>query len=482
MDVGGRLHAGAPAQVGRDHVRLHRTRAEQGDVDDQVLPPGGLELLQQLALAGRFDLETAQGVRTTDQFERLEVVERDAVQVDLLAGGTGDLVEGVPHRREHAHPQDVELEVAQHLDVVLVGLDHAVTVRAAFQGNPFDQVVAGEHDAAGVQRDVPREPRDPLGDRDQQLHLLELQVDALQFGQVVDRLTEVARRDVRERLRDGAHFHLGQAQRFAYLADRRARPVGVDHRDARRALLAVAAQDHVVDVLAAGRFDVDVDVGQILAHRVHEALERQVVAQRVDVGDADQVAHERTGGAATARGPDAHGLHVGDDLGDGEEVRREPHAPDHRELVVQAFTQGFGLGHATVVDATPAAFGQQGFGAASLGRREVREVDAPQPQIERAAFGDLEGRVTEVGTFSEQRTQVGGWLEPPFGVGARDVGVSDRHDAAHALQRVGDERVGGLEVADRIGGYRPDVDAFGEAQHRPDLGVGAAFAAGARRR
>ena len=153
---------------------------------------------------------------------------------------------------------------------------------------------------------------------------------------------------------------LGQPERLADLADRRARAVRVDHGDAGGALFAVAGQDHVVDVLAPGRFDVDVDVGQILAHRVHEPLERQVVAQGVDVGDAGEVAHERPGGAAPARGPDAHGLHVGDDLGHGQEVRREPHAPDHRELVVQALAQGLGLGHAPFVDASPASLGQQG--------------------------------------------------------------------------------------------------------------------------
>ena len=40
------------AQERGDHVGLHRTGPEQRDVDDQVLPPGGLELLEQLPLAG----------------------------------------------------------------------------------------------------------------------------------------------------------------------------------------------------------------------------------------------------------------------------------------------------------------------------------------------------------------------------------------------------------------------------------------------
>ena len=70
VDVDRRLHAQPPAQVRRDHVGLHRPGTEQRDVDDQVLPPGGLELLEQLALAGRLDLEAAERVGGADQLER----------------------------------------------------------------------------------------------------------------------------------------------------------------------------------------------------------------------------------------------------------------------------------------------------------------------------------------------------------------------------------------------------------------------------
>ena len=60
--------------------------------------------------------------------------------------------------REHPHAQDVELQVPQQLDVVLVGLDHPVAVRAALERHAFDQIVARQHDPARVQRDVSREP------------------------------------------------------------------------------------------------------------------------------------------------------------------------------------------------------------------------------------------------------------------------------------------------------------------------------------
>ena len=261
------------------------------------------------------------------------------LEVDLLPGGAGDLVDRVAHRREHPHAQDVELEIAEQLDVVLVGLDHAVPVGAALQRHPAYEVVAREHDPAGVQRDVPREPVEPLGHPEQQIELSHRQLEALQLGQLGEALPQVPGRDVREGLGHDANLGLGQAERLADLAHRRARPVGVDHRHARGALVPVAREDHVVDVLAAGGLDVDIDVGRLAAHRVHEPLEREVVVQRIDVGDAGEVAHERAGGASPASREDAHRLDVGHDVGHRQEVGRVAHPADHRELQVQPLAQ-----------------------------------------------------------------------------------------------------------------------------------------------
>ena len=57
-------------------------------------------------------------------------------------------------------------------------------------------------------------------------------------------------------------------------------------------MLAVAGDDQVVDVLAPVGLDVEVDVGQLVAVGVHEALERQPVRDRIDVADPQREAHE----------------------------------------------------------------------------------------------------------------------------------------------------------------------------------------------
>ena len=228
-------------------------------------------------------------IRGTDQLESARVVQSDAVEVYLLARRSSDLIECVAHGREHPNAEDVELQVAEQLDVVFVGLDHPVTVRASFQRNTLDQVVRCEHDPARVQRDVSGEPVESFGHTEQELELLELQVDALELGKAVHGLAQVPRRYVRKGRRDHPDLDLGKAKRFANLTQCRTRAESVDHRNASGPLGSVPRQDHVVDVFATRGFHVDVDVGQLVAHRVQEPLERQVVPQGVDVGDAGEV-------------------------------------------------------------------------------------------------------------------------------------------------------------------------------------------------
>jgi hypothetical protein len=58
---------------------------------------------------------------------------------------------------------------------------------------------------------------------------------------------------------------------------------------------------HVLDDLAAPLLaEVHVDVGHRDAFRIQEALEQQVELERADIGDAERVGDERTGGRAAA--------------------------------------------------------------------------------------------------------------------------------------------------------------------------------------
>ena len=261
----------------------------------------------------------------------------------------------------------------------------------------------------------------------------------------------------------------GRPSALPDLADGAAGAVRVDHRHARAAILAVPGQDHVVHVLAPRRLHVDVDVGKLVAHRVHEPLERQVVADGVDVGDAGQVADERPGRRAAARAPDPHGSDVGHDVGDRQEVRRVAHRLDHRELVVEPVADLAGWLRAAFLHPPPAPFGEHRPGAAAGRHGELGEVDAADPQIELAPLGDPQRRVAQVRALGEQHPHLPRRLQPSLVVAASDVVLGERNDLAHALERVGQERVLRHQVPHGVRGHAGQPDMVEEPYQPPDL-------------
>ena len=106
-----------------------------------------------------------------DQREGLLVVERHlrlVVEVDLDAVDPLDLGDRVRHRRLHPDAEHVELEQAEVLDVVLVELAHREPGEAGLDRGPVEQRGVGEQHPAGVHRDVPGQPVEPLGEPEEQ--------------------------------------------------------------------------------------------------------------------------------------------------------------------------------------------------------------------------------------------------------------------------------------------------------------------------
>ena len=103
-------------------------------------------------------------------------------------------------------------------------------------------------------------------------------------------------------LGDLVDFALRQPQRFADVPDGAGVAVLDEGADHRRALGRVGLEDvaeHLVARLAA---EVEVDVGYVAERAVfaEEALDREVVLDRVDAGESEQVADQRADGGAAA--------------------------------------------------------------------------------------------------------------------------------------------------------------------------------------
>ena len=188
-----------------------------------------------------------------------------------------------------------------------------------------------------MHRDVPGQPVEPFGDPEQAGQLRDREVAGAQFGQVGQRPADAAGPDVAEGLGDRVDLVRRQPERGGGVPDRAARPVGLHHRDAAAALLAVALDDRPVRLDPPRGFDVQVDVRQAPAPLRQEPLHDQVMFERVDAGDADQVIDQAARAGAADRAADAAAADERSHVGHGEEVGGEPGPGDDAELVVEAF-------------------------------------------------------------------------------------------------------------------------------------------------
>ena len=132
------------------------------------------------------------------------------------------------------------------------------------------------------------------------------------------------------------------------VADDHLRAEGAEGDDVGDAVFAVFVADVVDHFVAAAHAEIDVEVGRGDALEVEHPLEEQAEAERVDVGDLEDVGDD-TACAGTTTGADGDALLAGpvDEVPDDEEVIDEAGAGDDGELVFELFAValvGFGGG------------------------------------------------------------------------------------------------------------------------------------------
>ena len=108
-------------------------------------------------------------------------------------------------------------------------------------------------------------------------------------------------------------------------------------------LVAVLLRDPVEYVRTPVIVEVHVDIRHGDTVGVEEALEEEVIADGVDVGDAEAVGYGRSCGRSTPRAhEDAHITGGSDEVLHDEEVPREAHAGDDAQLKVDTLTHLLG--------------------------------------------------------------------------------------------------------------------------------------------
>ena len=171
------------------------------------------------------------------------------------------------------------------------------------------------------------------------------------------------------------------AQHAADVADRGPGEHRAEGDDLGDVVLAVLAPDVGDDLLAPAVLEVDVDVGHRHPVGVEEALERELVEDRVDRRDAQRVGHDRARRAPPAGRLDALLAGERDEVGDDQEVARVAHREDDAELVVEPRLELRGDRPVAALEAALALGAQPRLGGEAVRDREVRDAQLAERQV-----------------------------------------------------------------------------------------------------
>ncbi len=282
-------------QVGMNHVALNRPRPHDGDFDHQVKEIHWFESRQHAHLRPRFDLEYADGFGLADHVISRRVLgwNRGDGQDRLITVFRHQL-ESSPQGAEHAQRQHVDLEQAHRIQIVLVPLDDgAVRHGGLFHRHQGVQGMMRNDEAADMLRQVARHAFD-LAD---QAHEIDEQCAVegeAHRGETLPQLFRLIPPGMG--LGQGIELVQRQAQRLAYIAHGAAAAIS-DHGSGDGGPLAAIFFVDVLDhFFAALVLEVDIDVRRLGTLFRDEALEQEVDAIRIDLGDAQGVAHHRVRG------------------------------------------------------------------------------------------------------------------------------------------------------------------------------------------
>jgi hypothetical protein len=407
------LLAGAAAQVRVHHPARDRPGPHDRHLDDEVVERRGTQARQHRHLRAALDLEDAERVGAPDHRVGRLVLRGQRRERQVGAARLPHEVEAPVQVRQRAETEQVDLEEAQRLDVVLVPLDDGAPLhRRVLDGHEVVHGSLAEQEAARVDREVPRHPLDLVREPQQvaveRRPRVEARVGERRFAGDVS--------VVRQELRDAVERRLRDAERAADVAHRGAAAVADDVGDHRRAVASVLRVDVLDHLLAARVLDVEVDVGRLRALDREEALEEQVDPHGVDGRDPQAPAHGRVRRRAASLAEDPALRAEADDLVHRQEVARVAELLDDGELLPDLLAHGGGdaagvAARGALLDETQQARGRGRAVGQRLGRVAVGEL----PHRELAALGDLAraahgggvvGEETLEGEGREQRVAV----------------------------------------------------------------------------
>ena len=329
-------------------------------------------------------------------------------------------------------------------------------------------------------RGVAVEPFELQRDRDQPVDDLFLLTRLLQTGlfdqglRQRHRIGRVLRHQLAE-LVDLAVGHFENAADVAQHGARLQRSEGDDLADLLAPVFLLDVADHLLAPVLA---EIDVEVGHRHAFGIEEALEQQREAQRIEVGDRQRIGNQRAC-ARTTTGADGNALRLGpfDEVGNDQEVARELHPLDDRQLEFQPLTVAFGglAGRQPVrgkprlqpLDGLAPQFGdlgRLGLGSVGIGASKARQDRRTGPWPVAAALGDLDRVVQGFRQVGEQHRHLVLGLQAVVARQATPVLLADQTVAGDGDQGVMGFEIVGLQEEGLVRSHQRQRHVVGELQ------------------
>src|SRR5690606_16936827 len=211
----------------------------------------------------------------------------------LLLTVATNQVEAATQRAEHAQGEDIYLEQAHQIQIVLVPLDHgAIGHGGIFHRHQGIQRVLGNHETTGMLRQVPRKTEQLAGQYQHpaQQHIVRIEASLTQtLGGWQPFATPAAT------VGQGVDLIRWQPQRSGHVAYRTGTVVSAGDRRQRRTITAVAPKHVLQHLLAAVVLEIHVDIRWLIALFGQKTREQHVAFARVQLGDAQRKADRRVG-------------------------------------------------------------------------------------------------------------------------------------------------------------------------------------------
>ncbi|MEZ4457289.1 MAG: hypothetical protein R2882_12200 [Gemmatimonadales bacterium] len=321
-----------------------------------------------------------------------------------------------------------------------------------------------------MDREMARDALDPGGELGHPLVEWRRANQFAEFGHLLHGLgdREAVRRARRDQLGDPVGLAGRDLEDAGNVLDRGPRLHRSEGDDLAHAVAAVPFPDVFDHFAPALEAEVDVDIGHRHPFGVEEPFEQEVEPERIDVGDAEPVGHERSCRRAAA-GPDRNAAIPGrlDEVLDDEEVAAVSRRGDDAEFVLEPFGHGGReRGAVPVLGATGGEVGEELIVVAVGFRPGEARDEVPFLEIELAEVRDPDGVVDRVGIFGEELPHLRLALDVRLLTGEpeslRIVEVSPGPDGEEHVVRLG---VFPAEIVRVVGGHDREPEVLRQLDH-----------------